>query len=155
MHSFSDFVTVIEQLITFSEELTAIESKKLEAATKNRISFVEDCMKDEQAATLRLRGLDRKRETIQTDLGWEGWTFKQILSQTEDEKRAVLEPLFIQLNDRMVILKNTCDSASQIIQVNLHKINNAIQEQQHAKSGGYTPDGVPKSPERHLTNKKI
>lgn len=65
MNDFTDFITTIRDFIQLFDSLNRIEQEKLDAALKNRVSFVEDCMKKEQAAILRMRGLEQKREEAQ------------------------------------------------------------------------------------------
>ena len=62
MNDFTDFKKIIEELIALFDHLIPIEQEKLDAAIKNRVTFVEDCMHKEQAAVLQLRGLEQKRE---------------------------------------------------------------------------------------------
>ena len=79
MNDFTAFSKIIEEFIALFDHLIPIEQEKLDAAVKNRITFVEDCMHKEQAAVLQLRGLEQKREAQQKLLGMEGYTFRQIL----------------------------------------------------------------------------
>ena len=69
MHDLNDFKAVVGDLITLLEEFNEIETAKLDAIQKNRVTFVEENMKKEQAGIMKLRGLDKKRESIQKDLG--------------------------------------------------------------------------------------
>ena len=87
MGEFSNFSKLIEEFIEFFEELIPVEQEKLDAAVKNRVSFVEECMHKEQAAVLRLRGLEQKREKEQERLNLAGCTFRQIL---EKDRKSVV-----------------------------------------------------------------
>ena len=69
MNDFTDFKKIIEELIALFDHLIPIEQEKLDAAIKNRVTFVEDCMHKEQAAVLQLRGLEQKREAEQIHSG--------------------------------------------------------------------------------------
>ena len=62
MHDLNDFKAVVGDLITLLEEFNEIETAKLDAIQKNRVNFVEENMKKEQAGIMKLRGLDKKRE---------------------------------------------------------------------------------------------
>ena len=64
---------------SFLKEITDLEKKKFDFVLKNNISRVEECMKSEQAMMLKLRGLDRKREAVQKELGFENMSFKEII----------------------------------------------------------------------------
>ena len=82
MNDFTDYGKIIEEFITLFDNLIPIEQEKLDAAVKNQVTFIEDCMHREQAAVLQLRGLEQKREAEQRRLGMEGYSFRQILCLT-------------------------------------------------------------------------
>lgn len=127
----NDFTAVIEDMIQLFQDLVQVEQIKLEAAKKNRITFVEDCMNKEQAAILKLRGLDKKREDCQERLGMKGDTFQQILSKvSEDEARNRLKELFDGLTYQVRLFQEISDSARTMIEINLHMIDKAIQNSQ-------------------------
>ena len=126
MNDFTAFTKIIEELITLFDHLIPIEQEKLDAAVKNRVSFVEDCMHKEQAAVLQLRGLEQKRESEQKRLGMEGYAFRQILECAPEEAAAILNPLFDQLAERVRTFQSVSASARDIIEVNLHVIQRAL-----------------------------
>ena len=70
-----DFIDLLEKLILLFDDLADVEQTKLEAATNKDIDTLSDCMKEEQVFLLQFRGLDKKRETIQKDLGFENMKF--------------------------------------------------------------------------------
>lgn len=127
----NEFITVIEGLTELFQELIQIEQTKLEAAKKNRITHVEDCMNKEQAAILKLRGLERKRELCQEKMGFEGCTFQEILSKTTGSEHDMLKNMFNTLTDHVRLFQDINDSARTMIEVNLHMINKAINNSQN------------------------
>lgn len=132
----SDFIAVIEELILLFQHLIQIEQTKLEAVQKNRVTYVEDCMNQEQAAILKLRGLDKKREACQEKLGFGGYTFQQILSAVNGEQHENLKKLFDSLSYQVRLFQEINESAKSMLEVNLHMINKAI----HNSSNGTTMD---------------
>lgn len=127
MERFSDFILIIKDLIQLFGALTEVEQTKLNAAVENKISFVEECMKKEQAAVLRLRGLDQRREKAQRELGMEGASFREILEQVSQEEEKELRPLFQELSDKVSRFQSVSDSAKDIIEVNLHTIKKQLE----------------------------
>lgn len=127
MERFSDFILIIKDLIQLFGALTEVEQTKLNAAVENKISFVEECMKKEQAAVLRLRGLDQRREKAQKELGLEGASFREILEQVSEEEEKELRPLFQELSDKLSRFQSVSDSAKDIIEVNLHTIKKQLE----------------------------
>lgn len=126
----NNLIAIIEDLIDLIQEMIQIEQMKLESASKNRVTHLEDCMNKEQAAILKLKGLDKKREDCQEKLGYKGYTFKQILAETTGEEHDQLTNLFDMLSHYVTIFKDTSESARTIIEVNLHTINKTIQRTQ-------------------------
>lgn len=123
----SDFITVIEELILLFQHLIQVEQTKLESIRKNRITYVEDCMNQEQAAIMKLRGLDKRREDCQKKLGFSGYTFQQILAEVNGEQQETLKKLFDSLSQQVRLFQDTNDSAKSMLEINLHLINKAIQ----------------------------
>lgn len=126
MSEFSNFEKLMEEFIEFFEELIPVEQDKLDAAVNNRVSFVEECMHKEQAAVLRLRGLDQKREKEQERLGMKGYTFRKILESVPEETATVLKPLFDRLSEQVHMLQSITDNSKNMIEVNLHTIQSAL-----------------------------
>lgn len=155
MNDFTNFIKVIEDYIKLFEELIAVEQTKLEAAAKNRVSFVEDCMHKEQAAVLRMRGLEQKRELEQKNLGMENYTFRQILEEAPDDIASLLSPLFDRLSDQVRSFQAVSGSAREMIEVNLHMIQSALAS---AEKGTYSVDGKKeegKDNGRHFTDRTV
>ncbi len=158
MHDLNDFKAVVGDLITLLEEFNEIETAKLDAIQKNRVTFVEENMKKEQAGIMKLRGLDKKRESIQKDLGWESMSFKEILSQVNDVEREGLKPLFDRLAQATQQFTATKDSAQKALEVSLHHIDTMLKRKAAEESSAYTSKGDAKktgSPGKHFTSTKV
>lgn len=130
MERFSDFILIIKDFIQLFGALTEVEQTKLNAAVENKITFVEECMNKEQAAILRLRGLDQRREKAQKELGMEGASFREILEQVSEEEEKELRPLFQELSEKVSRFQSVSDSAKDIIEVNLHTIKKQLEAEE-------------------------
>ena len=146
MHSFADFITIIEEQIKFFLEAVIVEQEKLDAVQKNRVTFVEDCMKKEQAMVLKLRGFDKNREEIQADLGFTGLSLQRIIELCDEDKKSQLLPLANQLKTQVSLFRSISESANTAIEVNLHTIDKMIQ---------YSKTGETKYQKTTFTNQTI
>ena len=158
MHDINDFRSVVGDLIQLLEGFNETEAEKLDAVQKNRVTFVEETMKKEQAAIMKLRGLDKKRESIQKDLGWEGMSFQQILSQVNDVDRKMLQPLFDQLKDSTQKFIATKDSAQKALEISLHHINTQLAKKAVKEDKAYNNKGNEKKTGgsgKHFTSTRI
>ncbi|MBS4981885.1 MAG: flagellar export chaperone FlgN [Lachnospiraceae bacterium] len=126
MNEYASFIGVIKEFIQLFETLIPIEQKKLDSAIHNQVSFVEDCMNQEQAAVLRLRGLELKRQKVQKELGMENLTFKQLIEEAPEDIKDSLVPLFNELNEKVASFRSISDSVKDTIAVNLHTIQSAL-----------------------------
>lgn len=122
MSDFSAFADLMNEFIEFFDTLIPIEQDKLDATVKNRVALVEDYMHKEQAAVMRLRGLEQKREAEQKRLGLEGCTFRQILEKIPDTDTAILKPLFDKLDHQIHTMQSLSGSIKDAIEVNLRVI---------------------------------
>ncbi len=107
---------------------------------------------------MKLRGLDKKRESIQKDLGWESMSFKEILSQVNDVERERLKPLFDRLAQATQQFTATKDSAQKALEVSLHHIDTMLKRKAAEESSAYTSKGDAKktgSPGKHFTSTKV
>lgn len=142
----NEFKEIISELILLFQDLCEIEQEKLNVIQKNRVTFLEDCMNQEQAAILKMRGLDIRREACQERLGWKGDSFRQILEKAGEAERKELEPLFDDLSRFVSLFQEISDSAKTMIEVNLHQINKMLE-------GG--PDAGRPAGSTSFTSKKI
>ena len=85
-----EFKKVIVQLTGVFRQLTKIEQVKLNAAAENHAGTVEDCVTQQQALILRLRGLEQARERAQAKAGYAGLQFREILGKVPDDEREEL-----------------------------------------------------------------
>lgn len=149
MKDFSNFIKIMEELICFFDDLIPIEQEKLDAVINNRVSFVEECMHKEQAAVLRLRGLDQKREKEQASLGMKDYSFRRILEEVPKDTSAVLKPLFDQLSDQVRMYQSISSNAKDMIEVNLHTIQSAIIEKDSVGRKTYSASGKKNDNDNH------
>lgn len=122
MSDFSAFADLMKEFIEFFDTLIPIEQDKLDATVKNRVALVDDYMHKEQAAVMRFRGLEQKRDAEQKRLGLEGCSFRQILERVPDTDAAVLKPLFDRMDGQVRTLQSLSKNIKDAIEVNLRVI---------------------------------
>lgn len=147
-----EFKKVIEQLTELFKQLTKIERVKLQAATGNHIGTVEDCVTQQQALLLKLRGLEQARERAQAKAGYGGMQFREILGKVPDEEREELFQLFDEFSRELQMFQEVNDGANQVLRTNLHMIDKALRE----KTGKtYNGEGKTETNVRHMTSRRV
>lgn len=154
MNDYSSFIKVIKDFIQLFEAMIPLEQKKLDSVVNQKISVVEDCMNQEQAAILRLKGLEIKRQKIQKELGVEDLTFRQILEKVSPEIKDNLQPLFDELTEKIHTFQSINASAKDAIEVNLHVVQSALASgstnNTYSSSGSKT-----KKTNKHFTSRSV
>ncbi|MEG0108610.1 MAG: hypothetical protein RR705_07140 [Lachnospiraceae bacterium] len=155
MRDLSSFISILKGLVGLFKDAVLLEQEKLDAAAKNRVTFVEDCMKQEQAVILKLRGFDRNREEQQAALGFKDLSFQQILAACSEEEKELLSPLFTELNEQVSLFQEISNSAKKMIEINLHNIEVLLAQKQNDTLCSYTESGIPADKNKHYTNRTI
>lgn len=124
----NDFINVIEDLILLFQDLIQIEQTKLDAVKNNRITYVEDCMNREQAAIMKMKGLDKKREVCQEKLGFKDYTFQQILTESQSHEYLQMKQLFDKLSNQVRQFQRINEGVHSLIEINLYSINKAMRK---------------------------
>ncbi|MGE4213280.1 MAG: flagellar export chaperone FlgN [Anaerotignaceae bacterium] len=126
MNTIDNLNELTVEITEFLDKLADVQQKKLDAVHNNDLALLDKCMKQEQAAIMKSKSLDRKREAILLDLGYSGLSYKQILEKVSEEKKKVSAPLF----EKLRIATNNFNELNNVIktaiEVNLHSINNTL-----------------------------
>lgn len=75
---YQEYLNLLSNLLQEIERLTEIARNKQEAVQGHDLDQLNDCIKQEQAVSLRLRGLDQKREKILAALGFSQITLREM-----------------------------------------------------------------------------
>ncbi|MCI8295831.1 MAG: hypothetical protein HFG22_08105 [Lachnospiraceae bacterium] len=139
------FITVIKDLTTLAGDLTRIERAKADAASQKQHHVLDDCIQDEQAYILKLRGFEQHRIKQMKILGWDGLTFRQVLEKADPDQKERLTPLFTALEQQLTQLTQAKGAADQIIRVRVHELERliALQGGSGYDSGGKVDLGAP------------
>lgn len=68
---FKDYLTFLQKLHQELTELNTVEQKKIAAVQVGDLDALDVCMKQEQAATMSLRGQEQRRNQLLKQLGLE------------------------------------------------------------------------------------
>ena len=101
---------------------------------------------------MQFRGLDKKRETIQKDLGFENMKFSEIIFHIKDKQyKQEFEELYNTLKETMDYYQQIHNNAKSIIEINLIGIDKAL-EVLNAKPSTAPQSGITYSPDGQIHN---
>lgn len=126
MTTITELNKIVLALIELLGNLIRIEQDKLKAVTSNDLDTLNACIKNEQVEVLKLKGLDKKREQIQSALGYENLTFKEIILLLPVEQKEESQNLYHTLQQKTNEFNEINNSVKVAIDVNLHTINTTL-----------------------------
>lgn len=135
MSNIKEFNNIVMELIELLNNLITIEETKLNAVSENNLSKLDKCITEEQAYIMQLRGLDKKREQIQSSLGFENLTFSEIISNLPDIHKDECKDMYDQLLNKTNDFKSISSSVKTAIEVNLHSIDSIINKLKNDSKG--------------------
>ncbi len=126
---FDDFISVIKETTLLLGDIAQVETDKAEAASLKQHHLLDGYIQAEQAQILKLRGLEQRRLRLARELGWDSLTFRQILVSAPLRQSGRLRPLFEDLEQQLMQLRDSRMAAEQIIKVRLHELDVALSGQ--------------------------
>ncbi len=99
---FHEFMSQYEQFIT---EMAELEDRKYRELISGDIAKIDKTMASQQAMLMKLTNLEDKRMKMQKDLGYDDYSFSQILDVLEDSDKKKFSGLFERLIRIMAQIK--------------------------------------------------
>lgn len=150
-----ELLKVLDDTTKFLRDISAVEEEKFQAAIKNQILTLEDCIKKEQALLLRSKGLELKRAAVQKAMGAETLTLRQIIEAADATDKAPLQTAFTELEKALTSYQEIYHRAKTAIEVNLHRVNVQLEKMTGA-APSYSDKGTKTQPApRSFTSRRI
>lgn len=129
------YIAFLGQLSATLDALTAIEKEKTDAARRDDLNALNECMKREQAQSLTLRAMDQKRMKLLKELGLETVTLADFAAKCPEELRPEARAATEKLRGSYAIYRSTSDLARHTLERNLREIDMFLLEK-----GGEPPE---------------
>ena len=136
--TYQEYFRYMEQLGTLLEQLTEIEKTKTVAVRRDDLLTVDECMKKEQALSLSLRSLDKKRDKLLGELGMENVSLSGFVQQCPAELRREAGEASEKLRIQYDLYRSAADVARTTLEVNLHQIDKLLADEADAPGNGGT-----------------
>lgn len=138
--AFSAYLQLLQQLTHVLEELMAIEEEKTRAVCQDDLAGLAECMKQEQAQTLALRGLDRKREAALSEMGAAGAPLSAIGIWAPAHLRLEGKRVAEDLRRQYELFRGAADVARDTLEINLHQVEKMLEKLNAEAADGFEPE---------------
>ena len=143
---FRDYLAFLEKLRKELTDLTAVEQKKIAAVQAGDLDALDACMKQEQAATLSLRGLEQHRRELLRQLGLEQVSLRQLSRHAPDALRQETQQLVERVLRAYEVLSSAQGTARTLMENDLHQIEKQLEH------GGKDAPNPPEQGPAHKTD---
>lgn len=145
---YDDFISFLEK---YRDELAfalSNEREKRQALLSSDIERLEAILQVQQAETMKLKGFESKRATMQAELGFDDYTAKEIVAAVSDaEAGERLGLLFSEIVDLVNDIKQQNKLAIELANTDLKLLDRVFNNiDSNAQNGLYTPDSNMKNP---------
>jgi len=140
--TFEEYFAFLERLGKTLEELTGLAKKKTAAVRQDDLRTVDACMRREQALSLSLRSMDKKREEMLAGLGLSGAPLSDLSERCPEEYRLQAKKAQETLRSQFQLYRSSAEVARTTLECNLHQLEKCIEEAsgRPARPGGGLAD---------------
>ena len=136
--TYREYFGFMGQLGGLLDQLTGLAKEKAAAVRRDDLLAVDNCMKQEQALSLSLRAMDKKRETLLAGMGLKDVSLSDFPQHCPEEIRKEARGASEELRTRYMLYRSASDAARTTLECNLHQIERILADEADAPVGGGT-----------------
>ena len=127
--NFEQYLTFLKELQKELDDLTAVQHQKIAAVQGSDLDILNECMKHEQAITLSLRGLERKRDSMLSALGLSGVLLRDLPKRCPEAYRTQTASTVESLQRSYQVLQSAQTAARTLMETQIHLIQKELTQQ--------------------------
>lgn len=139
------YLQLLRELTGSLDQLSVLAQRKINCVHESDLIALDEVLKQEQAMTLNLRGLEQRRLKLVSQLGLEGVRLAALDSKYPDELQIQAKETSEKLRQSYEMYRGCADAARSTLELNLHQIEKIIAQSgidPEALGAGYEPAGV-------------
>lgn len=139
------YLRLLRELGGSLDQLSELARRKQDCVRESDLLGLDEVLKQEQAMTLNLRGLEQRRLKLVSQLGLDGVRLAQLPDKYPEELQHEARQAAEELQGSYALYRSCADAARNMLEVNLHQIEKIIADSgmDPAEAGaGYQAPGV-------------
>ncbi len=129
---FDDFAKLFDQL-------SVIQQEKVQATNQDDLQALEHCMQREQAFSLQIRGMQRKKDQLSNALGLGSVSLREIPDHLSPSDRALIAPAMKKFRAAYELYASAAAASRAILETTLQEIEHALDEAGKAAPQAQSP----------------
>ena len=142
MQLYFDFLT---ELCRTLDGLTALEQKKIQAIQEGNLELLDQYMKQEQAATMDLRGRERKRTQMLQQLGLASTSLRQLPDLCPPQHKKQASQIVQQVLRSYEVLSSAQGAARTLMESRLRNIQKELEHREETHQVSPSASSKPQS----------
>lgn len=134
------FRVFMEEYAAFFEKMALDEQKKRAALLSDNLEQVDKALANQQAASMQMESLERRREELQEQAGFGGRTFREIVDSLEGREQELFLRLFERVSSAIAEIKANNARSMEIARANLQMIGATVPPELLGEQQGYRAD---------------
>lgn len=126
INDFPSYLEFLRDMRETLDRLIGVEKEKTAAVRRDDLEVLDLCMKQEQALSLNLRGLDQRREAAMAALKLEGTSLSMLPLRVPEELRGEAKTLTEELLSQYQLFQSVSEVARDTLECNLHQIERVL-----------------------------
>ena len=126
---FQAYLSFLESMRQEMESLIQVEQDKIQAVQSGNLEKLAECMKEEQAAALALRGKEQRRAAILQELGVSKGSVRDLPEVCPAPLRSQAREVTERLLRTYEVLSSAQSTARTLMESELHRINQQMKRQ--------------------------
>ena len=136
MDDFRAYLDLLRELSGSLDRLTGLAKEKTAAVRKDDLMGLDAALKQEQAMSLALRGLEQKRLTLLKGLGLENTPLTELPANCPAELRNETKKAVETLRRSYEVYRTAADVARDTLECNLHELEKLVEQMGGRQTGG-------------------
>ncbi len=120
--TYAEYLRFLDKLEGVLKQLADISKEKIRAVKRDDLRLLDDCMKREQVLSLSLRGMDRQRDKMLSELGLEGVRLSGLASHYPDDLKQQAKETAERVQRQFGVYRSAAQTAYSMLEINLHEI---------------------------------
>lgn len=139
------YLKLLRELTGSLEQLSGLAQRKIDCVHESDLLALDEVLKQEQAMTLNLRGLEQRRLKLVSQLGIEDVKLAELYLKYPEELQFQAKETSESLRQSYEVYRSRADAARSTLELNLHQIEKIIARSGVDPAGpgaGYNTPGV-------------
>ena len=115
-----------EDMLLFYKDFLTFEQKKYDIILSGDYAKLDEALKQEQAFTLKARGMESERTKLLQETGASGSTFRELIPQIEPSRQEKMQKLYEDISAVIESIRQTNGRSSQMIRIKMNHVSKVL-----------------------------